>query len=259
MIVGLKKKSSNCKICTAFDDEVLKQITYDILSRKKTWIKICKEYTPLLPDGVKPLNEVNINSHRKHCDPSLYAQYLLATSGELFSEGDLISQLYAERFKKEIDKKRVLKEVYRERINNLHSLDKILRRKKNQCEKLLFNDDAISKNKVTVLEREIVSLIKTIDTMHGDLQNVLIRETSVDKGIGEGSNVSIHQTFVVNLQDHLKGYLEEIIPYLMMDVFGKTPDLGKKVINYITRSMDKHLTPALQNAKLLSESQGRPS
>ncbi len=251
-LVGIQQRKNLCKICCSFNDEVLNEITLDILLKRGSYEDIKKKYSPLLPKGVKPLNDMNINNHRKHSDPSLLADYMLQSCGEPLTEGEAVSKLYSKKFKEELDKKEVLKEVYKERIGNLQFLQKLLKSKTKFYEELNSKDldNYYEKTVRNSLEREIKTLIKSIDEIQESIQNILIKELSMEKGLG--NNTYINQNFNIIFQDHLKSFLDEIIPYLLLEVFSKDVEMGKKVVQFISVAMDRHLDPALQQTKLLN-------
>jgi len=256
-LIGLKKKSPLCKICLSFDEKILNEITLDIMLGRRTYKGIREKYSPLLPPGIAKLNDMNINNHRKHSDPEVIADDVLKRRGKSNDAGEVISQLYSERFKEKINKQRVLVETYRERLNNLSVLQGFLNDKRDELDMLKESPPtgttAFSLNRK---ENEIRDLVINIDKILESLQSVVIKETNSDKGIGEGS-VHITQNFVNVFQTHLKGFMDEIVPHILLEFFGDNPKQGESLIKYISRSMDKHLIPALNESQSSSDSQSK--
>lgn len=238
-LVGLKRKHALCKICNSFNEQTLNEITLDILLKRRSYLEIIDYYSPKLPPDVAKLNQVNINNHRKHSDPALLADSVMRSQNIPVSEGEVISKLFGEMYKEEVDKVTILKQVYRERLGNLQTLQFILNTKKREYEDLEKHSDVASNSKKKTLLREIRGLIKEVDNIHSDLQNVVIKEVNSEKGIGEGS-VQITQNFTVVMQDKLKTFLDEFIPYLFT-MFPTDTAVAKDIIRTLTASMDRHL------------------
>lgn len=253
MSLGLMRKHALCKICCSFEDKILGEITADILLSRRSYREIREHYSPLLPAGVRPLNDVNINNHRKHSDPALLAKEILSNSGELVSEIDMISQLYNEVFQKEMDKRKILTEVYRQRLNNLKVLQMILDEKKAELEALREARDLLSIGNKKTLQRDIRGITREIDEIQSSIQQVVLKELGADKGAGN-NNIYFIQNYLGVIQGHLKGFLEEVVPYLLLEVFVDDTETGKAVVKRITQIMDKHVTPVLDETKLLNAS-----
>jgi len=272
-LIALSKRHPLCKICTAFDRTVLNEITLDVLLQRKTFKGIVEHYTPLLPEGVPKLNEVNVNSHKKHCDPKLLAQSDLEKAGEDINPGAIVSKLYAEIYNKEIHRNDTLNELYRERIKNMQTLQNTLDEEKdNRSDTLIEIENAQEELKASTLEEEkviieerikhlqtrevslqkkIQELIKQIDGMQKELQEVLIKEKNSDKGIGEGT-VYITQNYINIFQVHMKTFLEHLVPALLAE-FKEDPNRGKRMIGMVTGALDTHLGGALDETRLLEQ------
>jgi hypothetical protein len=207
-----------------------------------------EHYTPLLAEGVRPLSDFNINNHRKHSDPGLLIEQVLIQQGLPTNEGDIVAQLYQLRYKQKLDKRKILQEIYRERLKNLEMIQKLL---DEQTSKWKKEAETMSPFERDDVRGKMVGLTLRIDSIHDSLQQVLIKEVNSDKGIGEGG-VHITQNFVTLVQGGLKGFLDELVPFLLHDVFASDPTRGKGVINRISVMMDQHLTPTLSDQKLLA-------
>ena len=101
------------------------------------------------------------------------------------------------------------------------------------------------------LQKQIVDLSKDVDNIYDNLQEILLRENSINKGVPVGG-IQITQNYINVFQGHLKGFLEEIIPYLLLQIFKENSQLGREVVQYISNAMDKHLAPAMEESKLLN-------
>lgn len=254
MLVGLRKKSKVCKICCSFDDNMLNEITLDCILQRRTWADIKEYYTPFLPKGVAPLSDINIKNHKKHSDPALLAKNIMERGGIPHKESDVVAKLYSDIFADTFDRSDTLSELYKERLKNLKLLQDLLNDKKHEYCNLsqIITKSAEDIENMGGIQKQIRVMTKEIDKIQGDIQDVLIRERSVDKGLNTGNITYITQNYVNVFQGHLKGFIEEIVPYLLMNIFKDDPELGKAVVQYISDSMDKHLAPAFEESKLLT-------
>lgn len=247
-LVGLKRKNALCKICNSFDEETLNDITLDILLKRRSYFEIIDNYSPKLPPHVAKLNQVNINNHRKHSDPALLADSILRKQNIPTSKGAIISRLFGEMYKEKVDSVKILKQVYKERLSNLYSLQFILDEKKFEYTQCQQKTDVLSDIKKRNLLRDIRGLVKEIDSIHSDLQNVVIKELNSEKGIGEG-NTQVTQNFTFIMQDKLKAFLDDFIPFLFT-MFQSDTGKAREIIKVLTSSMDSHL----QLEKVLGDS-----
>lgn len=251
-LLGLHQRQTLCKICNAFEDNLLNQITLDILLQRKTWNEICDYYSDFLPKGVAPLNHVNLNSHRRHCDPKLIAEEYLRERGEPVTPAEAIMRVFSEKFLEELDRKKLLTETYRARIRNLETLQTILEERI-----ALLNTLPIGNTEKEVEDRqyvidEIRSLSKQIDVSFGSMQDVVVKELNHEKGIpSTQSNVTIN--FINSIQVHMQNFLQEIVPYVLMDLFKDDQEKGKAFLAHLSKTMDRHLGPALDETKLLQQ------
>ncbi|MFA5397488.1 MAG: hypothetical protein WC346_15875 [Methanogenium sp.] len=251
-ISGLQRRHSLCKICNSFSDDLLGEITADILLRRRTYKEIKEYYNTKLPAGEKPLSDVNINNHRKHSDPQFLVDAVLQKQGLTPpTEGDVIVRLYEEKRKKDLDKRIILREIYRERLKNLEVLQEMLEATKNNY-KEQCSDTSVTNASMwdkQGMENRIVGLTMRIDDIHDSLQQVILKEVTANKDLGEG-NTFINNNIII--QDSLKKFLDEFVPYLLHHkVFQDQPEEGKEIVRFISLLMDKHITPALDPQKAL--------
>lgn len=257
MLIGLSKRNHFCKICNCFDDNTLNDITIDILVGKLTYQEIIDKYSPLLPPEVESLNATNLASHRRHSDPGLIAEEHLKKKKEPVSDGDHAAILYAERYKARIDKQNVLHALYKSRINTIQFLRDLLIDKQNEyneCKQADKNDKDYYKvtARLKTLESDIRSLIKQLDDMETDVQQVILQDIRVEKGPG---HTFINQNIVNVVEDNLKGFMQEFIPYLLHNVFPHDIEKGKEVVAQLSGYMDKHLAPTIKKLSQTSVSQ----
>lgn len=135
-------------------------------------------------------------------------------------------------------------------------MQEILNDKKDDYYKLksVENPTVVQAADLAELQRVIRSMTKEVDRLHNSMQEVILKEKGIDKGLSSGNNIHITQNYVNVFQGHLKGFLDEVVPYLLMTVFKDNQDLGREVVTYISNSMDKHLSPAFEESKLLTPS-----
>ncbi|MCK9544277.1 MAG: hypothetical protein M0R03_19840 [Novosphingobium sp.] len=260
--VPLIIKSPLCKICNSFEQEVLEEITIDLAIGRRNWDEIVEHYSQFLPKGVPKLNHVNLRNHKKHYNLKAPVEKFLKERGEPCTPGEALtyaySDLYAEEFLKELNRKRLLTELYRKRIKNLHVLQKQLDKKyaeldlleKQREEGYLQTTD--EQQRRTSLLSDIKPLIKQIDDVMGDIQDILVRELNMDKGLSNTTQ-NIHINFINNVQVHMQNFLQEIVPYVLTEAFKDDKEKGKVFLKYLSDTMDKHLGPALDETNLLAK------
>jgi len=268
-LVALTKKWGTCKICSSFDEDTLNEITLDIVLQRRTYKEIGEYYTPKLPAGVPAINDMNIKGHKNHCDPRLIAKEVLEKEGNPTSDSDIASRLYAEIFNEEIDKNKLLNELYRERLINLQTLQTMLDDKRDYSvqvqenltnAQLIYDGSKVEENRINLVyyanllkdvQNEIRSVIKQIDTTQRDLQDIIIKEKVSEKGFGD-STIYITQNYVNILQVHMRTFLDELIPVMLRE-FKEDPARGKRIISMVTGAMDRHIGIALDETKLISQ------
>lgn len=268
------RKYKSCKICSSFDEETFLDITLDIILRRRSWSEIRAHYTPLLPPGVSQLTDVCISTHKKHTDPTIVAEYVLKNKGEYLSKGTAVSKAYLEIYKDKINQGTILEDLYRERITNLKHLQGLLDEKKrnyvevsssllqSQSNLKTLADDLINKKIVKseceILEKksdqtqkEIFSMTKVIDSIQADIQNLILKDKSIEKGI-PATSIHITQNYINIFQTRLQSLLDEVIPYFLTNIFKNDVESGREAVKYLSESMDKHLSPAFEEIKLLT-------
>jgi hypothetical protein len=258
-LVGLQKRSTVCKICNSFTDEMLNQITLDLLLERKSYNKIVQVYTPFLPRDVSALNHMNLSAHKKHCDPKLIAEAYLREHGEPVTPAESLMYVFSDGFLKELDRKRLLTEMYKTRLKNLETLQRILDEKINILNSLpIINpNDTPAEVEALILRREalisdIKSSAKQIDVIMTSLQDVVVKELNNDKGLIQAQQ-TINVNFIQNVQVHMQNFLGELVPFILTDMFKDNPEDGKRLLGFISQTMDKHLAPALDETKLLQQ------
>ncbi len=262
-LIGLQKRSSLCKICNSFTDDILNQITLDLLLHRKPWPKIIEFYTPFLPKGVLALNTMNLNAHKKHCDPKLIAEQYLRDHGEPVTPAESLMYVFSDGFLKELDRKRLLTEMYRNRLKNLETLQRLLDEKITTLNSLPMITIATEDGEAsTLLNRredliaEIKSSAKQIDVIMTSLQDVVVKELNNDKGLIQ-TQQTINVNFIQTVQVHMENFLQELVPFILTDVFQNNPEEGTRLLKFISEKMDKHLGPALDETKLLAQNNPR--
>ena len=256
---ALQHRNANCKICNAFNDETLTEITADILLKRRSYKEICAYYTPLLPKGMCRLFDANLNNHRKHSDPGILVDAVLKKQGiGPVTPATVLVRLYEERKKEKLDKKQILEEICKERLRNLELLQKMLDATKQKYADLIEasalypTNPMIANKEIEDAESRIVGLTTRIDNIHDALQQVLIKELNSDKNLSESSTTIINQSTVVVFHDRLKAFLDEVIPFLLHhEVFQERQLEGRNIIKQISGMMDKHITPIFDKAKEL--------
>ena len=251
-LLGLHQRHTLCKICNAFEDARLNDITLDILMQRRTWNEICDHYSKLLPPSVAALNHVNLNSHRRHCDPKLIAEDYLRERGEPVTPAEAIMRVFSEKFLEELDRKKLLTETYRARLRNLETLQTILEERIALLNTLPVGDTEREIEDRQFVVNEIRSLSKQIDSSFGNMQDVVVKELNHEKGVPSvQSNITVN--FINSIQIHMQNFLQELVPYVLMDLFKNDQEKGKEFLAHLSKTMDRHLGPALDETKLLQQ------
>ena len=254
-LVGLAKRHNNCKICLSFpEDNILNELTLDVIYNRRPKKDICEYYNKLLPivePPVPPITELNLLSHLNHSDPKLFYEDILKDKNKPVTQGEHAAVLFAERFQGTIDKHLTLHALYKSRINTIQFLRELLDDKETDYRELktkfsnleerdiLYNS---TKSKMRNVEGEIRGLVKQIDSIEEGLQQVILKDISVEKGPG---NTFINNN-ILNIESSLKGFMGEIIPYFLYDVFSNDLEMGKKVVSKMSVLMDKYLSGSLK-------------
>ena len=265
-MISLSRKHKLCKICNAFDDETLTNLNLDLLGLRngsdgtpKTWKQISEEYSPKMLPGIKGISDVNLNHHKYHCDPARIAEEVLARAGVPVSDGEIVSKLYAERYKEAIDRNIITQELYRERIYNVEILKGFQSQKmsaynelKEKLVGLAVGSSIFSAHvgKMKSLEKEIIKITQDIDEMQGQLHTVVLKDLQAEKGIGEGQ-VHVTQNYINVFNDGVRDFLKEVTPYVLLEVFPDDLEKGQLVLQHIAQTLDKHIVPVLSPAKML--------
>ncbi len=242
-LIGLTKRNAMCKICNSFDDDTLNEITLDILLNRKTVDEIKEHYSKLLPDIVPPLTNSNISSHRRHSDPALIAKNVLERKEEAVTPADHAALEYAKRFQGVFDKHETLKTLYIARINSIQFLRDLLDDKKKEYEEESKKEASlVKKSNLKRLESEIRALTNEVDEIERDIQRIIVQDKKVEMGPG---NTYINQNFVNIFEGGLKNFMNDLVPYLLYNIFHDDIDKGKEVVAQISSFMDQHLSPSL--------------
>lgn len=243
-LVGLLRKNPMCKICISFEDDLLNEITLDLLFNRRTQEEICELYTPKLPEGVAPLGAGNLCTHRKHSDPALVAEDVLKKKGEAVTEGDMAAVKYAERFNDRLDRHSTLDMLYNKRLNSVQFLRSILEEKKEEYQRLSAEKTSsnLSATKAKLVEQDLRKVIDQIDAIESNIQQVMLKDIAVEKG---PSHTFINQNFVSIFESGLKGFMEVMIPYILYQVFPQDIERGKEVVSKLTEMLEASISPTL--------------
>lgn len=241
-VFGLTKKHSLCKICNSFSTEDLNDITLDLLLRRRTYIEIIEHYSKLLPAGTKKLNPVNLANHKRHCNPKLLAEQMLENQGKATTPDAAAVAAFNDVFKDTLDKQELMTELYKRRVGNLELIYRELTTVLHDLEPYLGREDLTPTERVHVkgYESRIRSLTKDKDAIENSMQQVLLKDSQIEKGLSENS-ISITQNYVVIIQQNIQNLLQDIIPYLLEDIFSNDLSLGQEVVKVIAEKIDSHL------------------
>lgn len=240
--LGLSAKNSLCKICNSFSDDILNEITLDLVLQRQTYNAIMEKYSKLLPENVKPLNAVNLSNHKRHCNPKLLAEQMMARQGRATTPQDAALAAFSSIFKESLDKADVMEDLYKHRLGNLELMYVELAGKLEELRNYgpvssLSPTEIFAYNK---LQNHIRSLIKQKDEIENSIQQVLLKDSQIEKGLSE-STVNVTYNYVVVIQQNIQNFLQEVVPYILEEVFPDDIEQGKKVVNDIAEKLDAHL------------------
>lgn len=234
------KKNGLCKICCSFDDETLTEITLDILFTRLSWADIKQKYNPKLPPGVKPLNDVNLNNHRKHSDGTNVALRELVNKGQPITEKEALIRIFEEKYRVTKNSKLVIQELFKRRLSNAQALQALLDATITEYKKVESNLNILGK---ATVQEHIQDLASDIDSIYLSLQDTFFKDEKASKGIPDAS-VMVNQVVVNNFEGSIKDFMSDVIDYLMGE-FKDNPDKGKLIVKNIAKIADKRVVPML--------------
>ena len=246
------------KICVSFEDPILNEITQDILLRRRSYSEIREHYSALLPPNVPRLNDVNISNHLRHSDPALLAKEHLDRIGVPATESDVVSQFYAQRFQRFVDKAFLMNEAYKERISNLEFSKKL------RDEKLIAYGEAKQlKDDVSVkitkeLEGAITQLSRQISEEQDALQETVFKHLKLENAVESRRSQEQYRELVIRAAKIIMfagnmEFLKEVGSLLLEDLFADQPELGHRVYQQIGRLMDVHIKPVVSESRIQEE------
>ena len=234
------KKNGLCKICCSFDDETLTEITLDILFTRLSWADIKQKYNPKLPLGVKPLNDVNLNNHKKHSDGANVALRELINKGQPITEKEALIRIFEEKYKVTKNSKLVIQELFKRRLSNAQALQALLDATITEYRKVETSLNILGK---ATVQEHIQDLTSDIDSIYLSLQDTFFKDEKVNKGIPDAS-VMVNQVVINNFEGSIKDFMADVIDYLMGE-FKDNPDKGKLIVKNIARIADKRVAPMI--------------
>ena len=234
------KKNGLCKICCSFDDETLTEITLDILFTRLSWADIKQKYNPKLPPGVKPLNDVNLNNHRKHSDGTNVALRELVNKGQPITEKEALIRIFEEKYRVTKNSKLVIQELFKRRLSNAQALQALLDATVSEYKKIESNLNILGK---ATVQEHIKDLTSDIDSIYLSLQDTFLKDEKINKGIPDTST-TLNQIVINNFEGSIKEFMSDVIDYLMGE-FKEDPNKGKLLITNIAKIADKRVAPVI--------------
>ena len=229
-IPGLLRVSKKCKICQSpYRDE----ITAALLNGM-TYREIIEKWG----DKIPKLNPVNINSHRKHCDPKAVAK-IDANKRELslvdFSPA--IVQLYQQKYDEALNKFKTINLLYDARLRNLWEL---LSAKKNleskpKDEKMLFYN------------KELKELTTAIDEIMKGLTKDLLTHVKIETQGPPQINVNV--AFVQNFKEGIKEFIGDFVDVLVEEI--DDPLIRERIKERFIERLEGRISPLLDTKAIV--------
>ena len=227
---GLLRVSKKCKICLS---PYRSEITVDLLSGM-TYHNIIAKWQEKFP---KKLNQVNINSHRKHCDPRAVAK-IDANKRELslvdFSPA--VMELYQQKYNETLNKVKTVNLLYDARLRNLWEL---LSAKKHIEEIKVADRTGFDK-------KQLQDLTTAIDEIMKGLTKDLLTHIKIEQGPG---TVNVNVLMVQNFRDGIEKFIEDFVDVLVQEI--EDPLTRDRVRERFVEKLDERISPLLDPRKAI--------
>lgn len=229
--LGLLRISKKCKICQSpHREEITKALLNGMTYREiiKTW---GDKFT-------STLNPVNINSHRKHCDPKAVAK-IDANKRELsltdFSPA--VVQLFQQKYDEALNKFKTVNLLYDARLRNLWEL---LSMKKHIEEvKIVDRTDAE--------KRQLKDLTTAIDEIMKGLTKDLLNHIKIEQGPGV---VQVNVAMVTNFKKGIEEFIDDFMDVLVEEI--DDPLTREKIKERFVEKLDTRISPLLDPSKMVT-------
>ncbi len=250
---ALPGRAVNCKICVGLqDDDVLNELTKDILLKRRSYAEICQHYSPMVPPGSRPLSPSNVCNHRHHCSPTLLAKQLLEEKKVPLTPADSIQQFYEQRFSQEISRIQLMNLGYKARLQGLVDLQALLEERKKDLrgyQEILQRDplDAIARSKYDQLERIVFEMTIRVLAEQRYIQDTLLKhEHLVQENTSGTSSQQVVDVVIREAKAGAIEFMRACKAYLMTDVFVDNPDRARVVLHYMTSLLVQKMLEPLQ-------------
>lgn len=229
---GLLRISKKCKICQSlYRDEITAALLNGMIYREiiETWGG----------DKIEKLSPVNINSHRKHCDPKAVAK-IDANKREL-SLADLppsVVQLYQQKYDEALNKFKTVNLLYDARLRNLWELLSM----KKHIENTKVGDRADAD------KRQLKDLTTSIDEIMKGLTKDLLNHIKIET---QGSGVvHVNVAMVQNFKTGITEFIEDFMDVLVEEI--DDPLTREKIKERFVEKLDTRISPLLDPSKMVT-------
>jgi len=251
-LIGLKSRHSTCKICSSFSDEDLNLITLDLLTSQRTWQQIMEYYNPKIKPGTKPLNVINLNSHKKHCDIARITQDDLRSRGFLATtSAEALFKLYQQKKEETISYSTILQETTRQRIGNLEHLQAMFETAVREWQQAVM---VRSPADIKRTQASVISLQKEIDETLADMSRTVASHIRTEKGLAD-TQVVINMVNVFT--NSVRTAMAELMSVLVLQEFAREPEIAKRVHKRVAEVLDRHVSPVLTGMTTQKQLTGR--
>jgi len=241
-VPGLLRVSKKCKICQSpYRDEITKALLNGMTYKKiiETW-----------GDKIPKLSPVNINSHRKHCDPKAVAK-IDANKRELslvdFSPS--VIQLYQQKYDEALNKFKTVNLLYDARLRNLWELLSM----KKHIEAIKIED------RTEIDKKQLKELTTSIDEIMRGLTKDLLNHIKIETQGPPQINVNV--AFVQNFKEGIKEFIGDFVDVLVEEIEDSL--VRERIKERFIERLEHRISPLLDpnkmvtvDAKIVNEEEG---
>lgn len=230
-IPGLLRISKKCKICQSSCRD---EITMALLNGMKY-----REIIEKWGDKIENFGQVNINSHRKHCDPKAVAK--IDVNRRELSLVDLdpaVVQLYQQKYDEALNKFKTVSLLYDARLKNLWEL---LAAKKNLESKPAAEKDGF-------YNKEIKELTTAIDEIMKGLTKDLLNHIKIESQ-GPGL-VQVNVAMVSNFKKGITEFIEDFMDVLVGEI--DDPLARERIKERFIEKLETRISPLLDPSKMVT-------
>lgn len=232
---GILRTSSKCKICQSPHKD---EITRLMLEGSLNGEQIRKRFNEMEHFKTKPLNPTNINSHKKHCDPTALAKVDHQNKLRKRAKFDPVTeQLYQHKYDKAFDKLNAVDAMYKQRLLNLGEVQLELESLK----------ETPMENRTPIEDAKIRELTLQVDDILHSVTADMLRHTKVEEGSGKQINIIFINNVRLGVEKFIKAFVDVMVDEIDDSVTRER--LKEKFIE----QLDQNVSPTLDDKIIEAE------